>query len=46
MMDELTKLDPTKIIYDSPLKCLEAFLRQLATITSEYARKNTNFEQI
>jgi hypothetical protein len=46
MMDELTKLDPTKIIFDSPMKCLDAFIRQLASITEDYTEKNSSIRQL
>lgn len=46
MMDELTKIDPTKVIYDSPSQCLDAFIAELAAITSNHTQKNTHITQL
>jgi hypothetical protein len=46
MMRELTRLDPTKMIYDSPMLCLNAFLEQLASITQDHEERNAHIEQL
>lgn len=46
MMDHLVKIDPSKMIYETPIQCLESFLNHLTNMTSSYNQKSENISQL